>query len=362
MNDTSLMADLKEQLRVSLKHKEVIAIYLPQFHEHPKNNEVWGAGFTDWTTTLNAEPLFPQHKQPIELSEFGKYDLKLNPSIIELQYNKATELGITGFAFYHYRFSKDERALDFPIKYLRQSNMPVQYMISWVNMNWTKSWVGDDSTLIHRQTYDFSDISEYARELVYYFEDPRYIRFSDKPLLYIHKPKDAPCEYLDTLLYEIEKISDKPFVIAPECHVDYKNIHLFDRVMSYPPGDLPKNANFKSFKNYVLLSLLKKYDAPDFIRKILFNSTNLIENKDFMKSYLSHLINKSQINHKYIPTFLSGWDNTPRYKLKGTVLNNYHFSDFTNTVLEFLNVCPQTDLLFFKSWNEWAEGNVLENV
>ena len=35
---------------------KVIALYLPQFHETPENNEWWGKGYTDWTAVKGCKP------------------------------------------------------------------------------------------------------------------------------------------------------------------------------------------------------------------------------------------------------------------------------------------------------------------
>ena len=343
-----------------LSPNEVIAFYLPQFHEHPRNSEMWKPGFTDWDTTLSARPLFLQHKQPKSPGKFGRYDLKKTPEIMESQYKYAQELGITGFSFYHYRFSNKERALDFPIKYLKSSKLSLRYMISWVNVNWTKSWVGDHKTILHSQTYDFKDIPQFARELVDYFNDTRYIHSKGRPLLYIHSPKDAPDGYLDELVYEIKKISVDPYIISPAKHVCKNSIKICDNLMAYPPGDIPKASNKEFLFKYITLSLLTKLNNSEKLRKALFQFSNVNEYEVFAKNYTKYLIKEKHKDKDFIPTFLSGWDNTPRYGYRGTVLQNYSLKHLQDSIIEYLESTNNNDIIFLKSWNEWAEGNVLE--
>jgi len=345
-----------------LEGKEVLAFYLPQFHTHSKNSEMWGEGFTDWDTTYSAKPLFAKHDQPKYPGVLGKYDLKKNPQIIEEQYRYARDLGITGFSFYHYRFSNKERALDFPIKYLKNSQMSVRYMVSWVNVNWTKSWIGDHNTILHEQTYHFNDISRFASELVDYFKDDRYVKIDRKPLFYIHSPKDAPLGYLKKLIDEINKYDIQPYVVAPAVHVCSESIQICDSLMAYPPGDLPKLSSFKSLLNNSVSYILKKLNDPVAIQKALFSFANVMSYETFSESYLRYLIHNKKNDGSFIPTFLSGWDNTPRYGYRGTVLKDYNHDLLQSAVVKYLASTENNRILFIKSWNEWAEGNVLEPI
>ena len=87
----------------SNKKARVIAMYLPQFHPIPENDENWGKGFTEWTNVAQAKPLFKNHDQPRIPADLGFYDLRL-PEVREAQAQMAKEHGVEGFMYWHYWF------------------------------------------------------------------------------------------------------------------------------------------------------------------------------------------------------------------------------------------------------------------
>ena len=53
----------------------VIAWYLPQYYQMEVNNKFHGQGFTEWTNSTQAIPLFAEHYQPHIPYDVGYYDL-----------------------------------------------------------------------------------------------------------------------------------------------------------------------------------------------------------------------------------------------------------------------------------------------
>ena len=164
---------------------KVIAYYLPQFHQMEINNKFHGQGFTEWTNTSRAIPLFAGHYQPHIPYDVGYYDLK-NPETMQRQIYLAKHYGIYGFCFYYYWFS-GKRIMEEPLKMLykhKDWNMP--FCINWANENWTSKWDGGNREIILEQKLADGDDKKFMADVLPYMKDKRYIKINGKPVLVIY--------------------------------------------------------------------------------------------------------------------------------------------------------------------------------
>ena len=86
----------------------------------------------------------------------------------------------------------------------------------------------------------------------------------------------------------------------------------------------------------------------------------------FKYDYLS-LVNQPNTdanNSKNIPTVFTGWDTSPRHLRRGTIYTGFDVDAFkkhlSNVAQQLTESKPVDKLVIIKSWNEWAEGNLLE--
>lgn len=122
-----------------------IALYLPQYHPTPENDEWWGKGFTEWVNVAKARPLFHGHKQPHIPADLGFYDLRL-PEVREQQVELAKEAGIEAFCYWHYWFGNGRRLLERPFNEVVATGKPdFPFCLGWANHSWYKKLSGPQS-------------------------------------------------------------------------------------------------------------------------------------------------------------------------------------------------------------------------
>ncbi|MDI6803862.1 MAG: glycoside hydrolase family 99-like domain-containing protein [Bacteroidota bacterium] len=339
-----------------MKNIRTIAMYLPQYHPIPENDEWWGKGFTEWFNVAKAKPKFKGHYQPHIPTELGFYDLRL-PQVLEEQSKIAKEYGIHGFCFYHYWFN-GKKLLEKPIEEMLFSKKPdFPFMLCWANESWSRAWDGKDNDIILEQTYSRDDDSKHFEYLVPYFKDPRYIRVDNKPVFIIYNSVKFPDikQTISTWRRMSKEEGFEIYLCRFETFGNFGKSYLdvgFDAACQFPPFG-------RTYRNFIK-------DHP--IR--LFKKTlNLFANNKFgniynYKEYVEYNCKQDLYDYKIYPGIMPSWDNSPRKDRGYIIFNNSTPSLYkmwlTHIVKYFKPYSSEENFIFINAWNEWAEGNHLE--
>lgn len=105
-----------------------VAFYLPQYHRIPENDVWWGEGFTEWTNTKNAKPVYKGHVQPRTPLGQNYYNL-LKEETISWQMKLAREHGLGAFCYYHYWF-EGKLLLEKPLELMRTIEDRIPYFFA----------------------------------------------------------------------------------------------------------------------------------------------------------------------------------------------------------------------------------------
>lgn len=346
---------------------KVIAFYLPQFHCIPENDKWWGRGFTEWVNVKKARPLFENHYQPrIPLND-NYYNL-LNDKVMEWQANIAKEHGVTGFCFYHYWFN-GKMLLEKPVEnFLQNTDIEIDFCISWANEPWTNAWVSSNNKMLMEQKYGGKkEWEDHFNYLLPFFKDKRYIKENNKPLFVIYRPDIMDC-YKEMIEYWNQLAKENGFdglKFAYQhplfSYENNKDKSCFDYQIEYQPITAiywQQNGKKYAIKSKIH-SLLLKYLKINVVRK---KKLQLFNYDERWKSIINHHPKERQIPLS-IPGAFVDWDNTPRRGETGSLYQGAHPKKFKEYFKSQVQNCIDNyhqDKLFIFAWNEWAEGGYLE--
>ena len=181
------------ELNQNPEQVKVIAFYLPQYHPIPENDKNWGKGFTEWTNTKKAVPLFEGHYQP-KTPLNGNYYSLLDPKTRQWQSQLARKYGVWGFCYYHYWFKDGKKLLEKPAEMmLEEPEADTPFCFCWANENWARNWDGGNREVIVEQDYgEEPDWENHFQYLARFFRDSRYITWDGRPVLVIYRPEIIP--------------------------------------------------------------------------------------------------------------------------------------------------------------------------
>lgn len=290
---------------------KLIAYYLPQFHPIPENDEWWGRGFTEWTNTAKAKPMFRGHYQPHVPADLGFYDLRV-PETRAAQAEMAREHGITGFCYYHYWFA-GKRLLEKPFEAVLQSKEPdFPFCLCWANQTWTGIWHGAPNRILIEQTYPgLSDHKRHFETLLPAFYDKRYIKVDNKPIFFIYKADELP---------EPDKMIDIWQNMAINAGLDGIHFVAVSGIGRWNPLENGFDA-ISPPPNWVLRPWVSRRNPIKYLK----NKLEIYRGLPTIYSYEKWLRTQDKYDHlspKYYPCVTNAWDNTPRSGKRGLVLKN----------------------------------------
>ncbi len=327
-----------------------IAMYLPQFHPIPENDQWWGPGFTEWTNVARAVPSFPGHRQPNLPADLGFYDLRLAQTR-EAQAALARAAGLYGFCYYYYWFG-GKRLLEQPLVAMLESGRPtLPFCVCWANENWTRRWDGLASEILIAQQHSPDDDRAFLASLLPAMRDSRYIRVHGAPLLLVYRPSLLPdarataarwrAMARDAGLRDLYLCTVQSFY-----HLDSRGpqAYGFDAAVEFPPHGLavaaaerPAGAGARGFDG----------SYYDYERTV------------------ASFEGRPAPDYPLYRAAMPRWDNTPRRGRSATVFAGGSpgaYEAWLRSAVRYTRRMYFGDerLVFVNAWNEWGEGNFLE--
>jgi len=325
-----------------------IALYLPQFHAIPENDDWWGKGFTEWTNVRRGKPHYEGHYQPhVPQQDLGYYDLN-DPSVMEKQAAMAKVAGIEGFCFYYYWFN-GKRLLNMPTDRMLATGKPdFPFCFCWANENWTRTWDGGDNEILMAQKHSAENDEGFICDLLQAFRDRRYIRVAGKPLLVVYRPG---------LLPNVRRTTDRWREICRKEGIG--EIHL-----AFMLGFEDLDPTSIGFDSAIQMPPLRA-PLPDLKKELKIEKPEIFkgEVRDYLG--LQRCFNPIQISKSTWPAVCPSWDNTARKMERAHSWirsSPRNYLTWLQEVVEFLrkNRPAGERIVFINAWNEWGEGCHLE--
>lgn len=354
---------------ISASDLKLIAMYLPQFHVIPENSRWWGPGFTEWTNTRKARPLFKGHHQPKTPMGEDYYDL-LDSGVLKRQSLQAQKYGVYGFSFYHYWFENGKKLLHRPAEiFLEQKEIHLNFCFTWANEDWTRTWhaggEGNREILIKEAYGDKEDWTRHFKYLIPFFMDERYIKIGNRPMF---------------LIYNLRNLMENaPQMLA--CWNELAKRNGFDGIY-WIAFDTGRTMASKSY----ISSVSEIYASADFVPGRVRNEIrNATDWKRTCKNMIRHFLpegvclpkffydvidydqyHRRILNEKHgekqFWNCLVDYDDSPRRGKDAIIFDGATPKKFENYLQEYIkkSVTENKEFLFLTAWNEWGEGNHIE--
>jgi len=351
--ETSRLTEIIQEPLQNSSKVHLVALYLPQFHPIPENDEWWGAGFTEWTNVTRAEPLYKGHRQPRLPSELGFYDLRL-PEVREAQAELARQYGLSAFCYYYYWFN-GRRLLERPLDEMLKTGKPdFPFLICWANEPWSRNWDGFSRDVLLAQTYEPGWPRRLARDVAPLLRDRRYFRLDGKPMLLIYRIGNVP-ESTASMRQLRDALRDEGI---PEIHLAAAWV-WFPEDVDAPadPSASGLDAFFEIPPHWLPAQPLQPL-PPGLPRKFAG------EVKDYNRTITVALAKLDEpVEGKRHRGVMVGWDPTARKGPRSVIFHGAtpaNFRRWLRRTIAHERRQRGERVVFINAWNEWAEGAYLE--
>jgi hypothetical protein len=354
-------------------HYQIGAYYFPNYHADPRNEALYGKGWTEWELMKRAQPRFPNHPQP-KVPAWG-YEDESDPAVFARKIDAAADHGLTQFIFDWYWHEEGmflNRGLD--EGYLRAANRDrLQFSLMWANHDWVdifpqKRSQRDAPKLLYRgavspQTFD--RLTDHIVE--HYFSAPAYWKIDGKPYFSIYE--------LYRLVESFGSVEDTHKALQrfrakvksaghPDLHLNAVvwGIQLLpgERSVSHP-REMLHALGFDSTTTYAWIHHVRFDKFP-------FTPYETVMEKSAAYWHMP----EGEFGLPYFPNVSMGWDSTPRttqsdvhdegaYPFTALLEGNtpVAFRSALEKVKAFLDARNE-NIFNINAWNEWTEGSYLE--
>jgi hypothetical protein len=379
------------------------AIYFPQFHETPENNDFWGNKFTEWSLLKPYDDNIVISKTNYHIlkphDDIGYYNLDDNGITINKQIEIAKKYNIHGFIIYHYWFDDNKKVLYKPLEYFLNDNIDYPFCISWANEAWSRRWDGTNHEILIEQKYIDNENSYliHINYLIQFFKKHNYMKNNKgQCILYIYNFNDLIHIYenminvwnielekhnldIDIIITEnnnkqnhsIDNFNLTKFIFEPMYSTVYNNLNttnlkklIHDNVINTQNFDieyyLENNKDLKAIDKSELYNHFINYGFNESRKiKLLHNNNNnhlinhnmCINYDDIINSYKS---NKYDTTNKHLGLPLY-WNNVVRR----TDLPFLFVKNYSDSKMEELLMLLITDIVYKYKNNYYLNNSII---
>ena len=349
------------QIKSKISDYYVAAYIWPSCHHDERFGDMlWPEGIGEWEVIKKGNPRFDGHYQPRQ--PLWGYEMDNDPKVVEKWIDVAVDHGINIFVYDWYWFDGGpflESALN--DGFLKaKNNSKMLFYIMWANHDvkrnyWNVHKFKDDTSLLWNGAVDWDNFKIIVDRVInQYFKQPNYFKIDGKPVFSIFS--------IDNLLEGFGG-----------------SVEETRRALDYFREEV-KKAGFPGLHiqwNQGGGAIMSKDAATTFSARVKgmdFNSVAMYNMGGMNEDYLTYGANSvkirtqmdSLLNVPLFPCVSIGWDDTPRFPVKGIHdVVHYHntptsFAALLSKAKKYVDNHPeQPRLITINAWNEWVEGSYL---